>query len=311
MLKKYFEFIKESLQDLGEWVDEIYQKDNSIISLVNKYISEKDPSINLISSVNTLSDDDKLNLKKDLDSYLSGDKKSEVSTSTSQETEIKVNSKNLFKILLKLVTALGLKDKIVKKQKYEDWLIYYNIENVNVKNLKNLSIRFQSMNNFVEKINYDLNHIDIYFGIKEDLIFEFGFVKDNEFIIKCGEFVVNNQNLKFLVMLDSPSAALLKRDFINLNTQRLKMISIVKKSIQKFEIKSDNKTFQLSGIDNILEFGFKGIGEWKDQRITESYLIKFKKELKDYLKGFKWSDKIQISIKDNDFWIYLLIRMKD
>lgn len=311
MLKKYFEFIKESEENLGKWVDEIYQKDNSIISIIGKYITEKDPTINLISAVNTIDGDKKSELKKDLETYLNGKSSTEVSTSTRENTEEKVKNRGLFKILLKVLTALGLKDKVVKTQKWEDWLIYYNVENVNVKNLNNISVRFQSINNFVEKINYDLNHIDIYFGLKDNFLFEFGFVKEGEFIVKIGEFVINNSSLKFLVGLDSPSASLLKRDFVNLTTQKIKDISKIKSAILKYDIKSDNKTFIISGIDNILEFGFKGIGEWKDQKLTDSFLTQFKSEIKEYLKGFNWSDKIKISIKSNDFWVYLLIKSKN
>jgi hypothetical protein len=311
MLKKYFEFIKESEENLGNWIEELYQKDKSIISIVRKYITDKDPSINLASSIDTIDSESKSKLKQDLDSYLNNNSKTEVSTSTREETEIKVNNKGLFKILLKLITALGLKDKVEKVPKWEDWLVYYNIENVNVKNLKNISVRFQSINNFVEKINYDLNHIDIYYGIKDNNIFEFGFVKEGEFVIKIGEFVINNSNLKFLISLDSPSAALMKRDFVNLDNKKVKDISKIKSAIQKFEVKSDIKTFQVAGVDNILEFGFKGLGEWNDQKLTESFLSKFKLEIKEYLRGFKWSDKIQISIKSGDFWVYLLIKSKN
>jgi hypothetical protein len=311
MLKKYFEFIKESEENLGNWIEELYQKDKSIISIVRKYITDKDPSINLASSIDTIDSESKSKLKQDLDSYLNNNSKTEVSTSTREETEIKVNNKGLFKILLKLITALGLKDKVEKVPKWEDWLVYYNIENVNVKNLKNISVRFQSINNFVEKINYDLNHIDIYYGIKDNNIFEFGFVKEGEFVIKIGEFVINNSNLKFLISLDSPSATLMKRDFVNLDNKKVKDISKIKSAIQKFEVKSDTKTFQVAGVDNILEFGFKGLGEWNDQKLTESFLSKFKLEIKEYLRGFKWSDKIQISIKSGDFWVYLLIKSKN
>lgn len=307
-IKKWPNFIKESF---GLQIQKMIESDSDLKNIINGFLVGADPKLNIASALDSLDNSKKEDIKSAIKKYKSGDSKKSVSTSTKQIQKTQTNPKKIFQILLKVITALGKKEeaKIKWNKNTEDWIYYYEVENVNMIELKNISNRFQSISKYVEKIDYTLNHIDIYFGIKTDNTFNFGFSKEKDFNLHIGSFDLNTSNFKFLILLDSPSAWSLKKDLVNIDVNKIKMISKIKKAMNHFEINAQKKSFDVIE-DDILSFGFHGIGVWNDTTLDPNYLQTLKEKIKNYLLQFNWSDKIKIFLNYSEFWVYLNIKLK-
>lgn len=307
-IKKWPNFIKESF---GLQVQKMADNNPELKNIINGFLVGIDPKLNMASAVDSLDDTKKGDIKSAIEKYKSGESRKSVSTSTKQIQKTETNPKKIFQILLKVITALGKKEEAKTKwnKNTEDWIYYYEVENVNMIALKNIANRFQSISRYVEKIDYTLNHIDIYFGIKTDNTFNFGFSKEKDFNLHIGSFDLNASNFKFLLLLDSPSAWSLKKDLVNMDINKIKMVSKIKKAMNSFQISAQKKSFDVIE-DNILSFGFYGIGVWNDTTLDPNYLQTLREKVKNYLLQFNWADKIKIVLNYSEFWVYLNIKLK-
>jgi hypothetical protein len=204
--------------------------------------------------------------------------------------------KYVFNSFLKIITALGLKD--IKPNWYntpDDFLLFFEYES-DYQNISDKFSRFASLQPFVNEIPQ--TNTKLYYGIKLDSNFSFGFYDDK--IIEIGNFNLNKNNLNYLLLIPSASAAHLKRELAYITNQNLKYISLLTKYIKNFHIgNTDERKFEIK--EGILEFKYKGL---KDN------LSDVKNKFIQHLLKSKVSDKILISVKEIDGWIKLSVKLK-
>ena len=135
MIKKFEEFIKES-KSIGQWIESIYN-DDYIKNIVNRYIDNISPDIELSNAIDILDDRIKSDIKYQIEKYLKNgivNKETTIiaSTEINESTEPEVQSdislagKSIFSSFLKSLTALGQKDKSNNIEKCpSQFLLFY------------------------------------------------------------------------------------------------------------------------------------------------------------------------------------------
>lgn len=148
MIKRYLEFIKEDTDNsIGEWVESIYD-DYYIKNIVNRFISDIKPDIKLSNAINLLEDNQKADIKSQIDEYLSNgitDKDPEILASTQIDESVEVTNagKSIFTSFLKSLTALGLKEKLANTERCpSQFLLFYFYENLSSQDVKSIFSRF-------------------------------------------------------------------------------------------------------------------------------------------------------------------------
>jgi hypothetical protein len=317
MINKYKLFIAESKFDeykkeyhsIGEWIEEVSKDDDYLQSIISNYIHDIDTDINISNAVNMLQDFDLKQLFYRIYNYINnGEKEKDVDIMANVEiTEnVKFGGKNMLQSFLKSLTGLGLKESFVSESK-NNFFLFYTSKNVSVLKLKTVFNRFRSLSMFIDRIKYDLNDCDVYYGIKQDMVFEYGFLCDNE-EIKIGSFKINKSTLKSLLLLQSPSALPLKRDILSLDFSDLVLLCTITREMQNYKLSSKSKGPILK--DGVLSFGYYGVGKWDNDVLDEGEYYNIRNNFKNWLIKFKWSDKILVSITHNEYWIYLNFKIK-
>jgi hypothetical protein len=72
IIKKYIQFIKENSGDfnsLGEWVDSL-SNDSYIMNIVNRYLGDIGPDIELSNAINLLDDNEQRDIRSQIEEYL-------------------------------------------------------------------------------------------------------------------------------------------------------------------------------------------------------------------------------------------------
>lgn len=223
-----------------------------------------------------------------------------------EENEIKAG-KHIFNSFLRIITSLGLNDiKPNWDSIPDDFLLFFEYISPYQSVYTNFE-RFPSLAIFRDKIPKD--NCKLYYGIKNDMTFSFGFLNGDK-LVEIGGFKMNAAAIRYLLLLESKSAAHLKRELAYLNVDNLKLSCVVSKYIKDFHPGTTRKrTFKIN--DGILEFGYDGLGTWDNNEVKN--FIDIKKLFQDYLIKFKYRDKILFSIKcdtDNGNYIYLSIKIK-
>jgi hypothetical protein len=215
--------------------------------------------------------------------------------------------KNLFKDYLKVFTALGLKDTKPNYQNSPDeFLTYFISIPVQTNNVKSIMSRFQQFHQYINSIDYNYNECQLYYGIKCDMMFEYG-IKSEENKIVFGQFPVTKSNFRWLILLDSPSASNLKKEIISHNPDKLNLLSKIKSEVKKFNPGETEKRLQPEMIGDIMRFSYQGLSNGNLQ--PDQFQI-LKDNLMNYLMKYKWANKIQISITQDNPWLHLNIRLK-
>lgn len=197
MIKKYLQFINENqineFNSLGEWVESLIH-DEYIKNIISRYTNEIDPSIDLSNAINILDEKTKQEIKAQIDHYLEHgieEKEPQFLISTDIESltesnaeEITIAGKGIFTSFLKSLTSLGQKEAIPSWEKCpEDFLLYYYYPNLQSEIVKQIFSRFKSLTRYLDLIDYQRNEVNLYFGIKCDGDFEYGFHYENNFAI--------------------------------------------------------------------------------------------------------------------------------
>jgi hypothetical protein len=313
-IKKYIEFIFEgqSQDSVGKWIESI--SDDYILNLVSQYTQDVDPSVRLSNAIDILDEFQKEELYQKVKEYIDGTeepKEIEVIASVNSN-EIFENlqaGKNVFKSFLKLLTAMGLKEHQPDWNKTpQDFLIYFLFENVDMSKLKAISSRFKSLDMLINSIDYTVNVCDLYFGIKTDLTFEYGVKTDT--ISPIGIFKVNKSTHNWLMLLDSVSAAPLKRQLSDLTLSKLQIFSKIKQEMSNWNPGYSEKKSIPQISNDVITFGYYGIGKWDNGKLDSGEFENIKTNFKTWLSKFKWSEKILVSVTNNSFWVYFNFKIK-
>ena len=218
-----------------------------------------------------------------------------------------IGGKNIFKSFLKCITALGLKG-IKKSQKIPDgYLLYYLTDSISIVDIKSVLSRFKSINLFIKKIDYTQNEVKLFYGIKNDLTFTYGF-HDTK-VSPIGGFKLNKSSLNYIILQQSPSANAIKHDLVSLDMKKITTLSKINIDFSKFPIKYKSK-YGPDIKDDIITFGYLGIGIWNNGVLDENDFIRIKNEFKNWLKLYKWSNNIVFNITYESFWVYFNLKLK-
>lgn len=113
-----------------------------------------------------------------------------------------------------------------------------------------------------------------------------------------------------MVTLDSPSAHSLKKELISLDFNRLLLCGKIKDEMKKFNPGESQHKMKPTINGGVITFGYYGVGNWSNGQLNTEDLTSIKNNFMSFLSKYKWSEKIQISVTANQFWLYLNIKLK-
>lgn len=325
MIKRYFEFIKESISDikkqhhsLGEWVEDLCEN-KEILELIKPYIDNTNPTVRISNTINVLDEDKQQSIYKIITDYINGTgKETDVRTFvdyTKESLEQDVEAgQNVFKTFLKVITSLGLKDaKPSWANLPDDYLLFFEYKSEYSSIIEKLE-RFSSLSMFKDKL--PKQNCFMYYGIKiikdgrkTELNFNFGFKEDAK-IIKIGSFKVNKGTFNKLSNLESPSSAHLRKELAHLTYENLKLLGEVANHMKSYNPgDTEDKSFKIE--DGVLEFGYKGLGKWFDGKMDNEERDRLRKSFTEHLLKFVNKHRIEASVRpDEKSWIRLNVRIK-
>ena len=297
-------WISESkLINFSLWVSNLTEKDPSLLDIIDEYIEDKDPTIGLENLLDTLNSSQKENLRKRIEDKLSKDSPKQVTASIQSIDPIR--QKTLFKLFVKTLSFIdGIE---VEKKPKSDWLVYFTTKKIWREKLLNLSTRITSINQEVEKIPGDQKWVKAFWGVKNDGLFCYGFYTKSEFYpIQEVKFTGNFS--RYISSLGAKILWEIKRDFMEVTPQNLLLLGKIKTSVDGFDFPSSDK-FSLWE-KHLLHFSWYGLGVWSSREIDTSSFEKIKEEIKEKLRSYRWSNKVKISLRAEEFWIHLYIQIK-
>ncbi len=319
MIKKYIEFISEGkfneFNSLGEWVESLID-DLYIQNIITRYTKEFDPSINLSNVINVLDNKEQREIKYQIDYYLENgikEKEPQILAYTDleplTESEITVAGRGIFISFLKSLTSLGKKETQPSWEKCPDeFLLFYHYPNLQSEDVKQIFSRFKSLTRYLDMIDYQKNETGLYFGIKCDGNFEYGFHYD---VLKpIGQFRLSQSVIKWICQIESKSAHSLKKELVNLTLSDVITLGKIKTDMLTFNPGYHEKKLTPIIKDRVISFGYYGIGKWDNGKLDEGEYLNIKNNFTTWLLSKKWGGKILISVKPNSFWLYLHLKLK-
>jgi hypothetical protein len=322
MIKRYLQFIKENqlmkFNSIGEWVESLMD-DDYVRNIIIRYTSDIDPSISISNAINILDKRDQDEIKLQIDNYLKDgilDKDPEIIASTETEElmetmvqgEISVAGKGVFSSFLKSLTALGKKESSPNWDKCPgDFLIYYHFELMS-QDVKSVISRFKSLLRYEEMIDWGRNEIALYFGIKCNGQFEYGFAYDN--LNPIGQFKLSQSTIKWIVQLESKSSQSLKKELVNLTYFDILTLGKIKTDMISFNPGYYESKSYPTLSDRVISFGYYGFGNWNMGKLNDADLQTTKATFSNFVLSKKWGDKVLVSINPQSFWLWINIKLK-
>jgi hypothetical protein len=312
MIKKYLEYILEN-NNIGEYIEKLSMNHDFIKSMASEYTKSLNPNIRMSNAINTLSKSEKDELMTRVERYLS-DHQGNVDVTTSTPIDLdgveKIEEswgKNVLNSFFKSLTALGFKDNQTESKTIpSEFLIFFKFNDVNVQSVKEIFSRYKSLSTI--EIDYDKNTIGLYFGIKTDLTFEYGYYHDN--LIPIGVFKLNKSTLNGLKTSQLKATSGLKKSITDLSVIDIKILGMIKEEMSKFNPGFYSQKSTPVVDDRMITFGYYGWGKWEMGNLDESDLIKLKADIKNFLQKYKWSDGVLVNITPSQFWCYINIKLK-
>jgi hypothetical protein len=313
MIKKYIDFVQESFNQeehhsLGEYIEGLSKDDQYIQMLIGEYTKDIDASISVSNAINVLDDMDKVELLKRVENHLNG-VEGELSVGTSTPVNLLEESygKNILTTFMKCLTALGFKDNTPEsKEVPAEFLIFFKFIGVDSSKIESVFKRFKSLSSI--QIDYSQPKMVLYFGIKNDGNFEYGYYYDE--LVPIGQFKLNKSTYNSLKLSDLKATSGLKKELVNLKLEDIILMGKIKLEMDKFNPGYFEQKMIPTINDRIMTFGYYGVGKWDNGQLSENDLMSVKDNLKLFLSKYKWSEKIQISLVPSKFWIYVNIKLK-
>lgn len=312
MIKKYNDFIQESFNkdehhSLGEYIEDLSKNDEFIQMIIGEYTKEIDPSISISNAINVLDDMDKVQLLKRVELHLN-DNQGEVDVTTSEVDIIEESyGKNVLTTFMKCLTALGFKDNTPEsKEVPSEFLLFFKFSGIDSSKIESVFKRFKSLQSI--QIDYSQPQMGLYFGIRNEGQFEYGYYYDE--LISIGQFKLNKSSFNSLKLSDLKATSGLKKLLVNLNLENVILMGKIKVEMDKFQpgYFEQKSTPQVS--DKVISFGYYGVGKWDNGKIDEGELMNIKNNLRTFLSKYKWSEKVMININPDKFWVFINIKLK-
>lgn len=319
MIKKYSQFIKEGqingFNSLGEWIESL-MGDEYVRNIVSRYTKEIDPSVDISNAINILDERTKKEISHQIDDYLEHgieEKEPQFLVSTDlealTESEITVAGKGIFNSYLKALTSLGHKEAQPAWEKCpENFIIFYYYPNLDSEVVKQIFTRFKSLSRYLDLLDYQKNETNLYFGIKSNGQFEYGFSYEN--LLPIGQFKLSQSVIKWICQLEWKSAFSLKKELVNLTYSDIITLGQIKSDMQSFTPGYHEKKLSPVIKDRVISFGYFGVGRWDNGKLDEGEFQNIKNNFTTFLLSKKWGGKVLISVKPMSFWVYLNIKLK-
>jgi hypothetical protein len=316
-LKKYNRFILESSSNdfdtIGEYIEKLAEDNEYALNIISQYTKDIHSNIRLANAINLL-DEFTQNLIIDLIlKDKKGEEPGEAEITTHTDIDLlesnEIGGKNLFKCFLKIITALGFKNIKPNWEVTPDiFLMYFNTDFVDYNTLKSVSIRYKYFDDIINS-SKDGNKYRLYYGIRNDMFFEYGLQID-DLAIKYGQFKITKSIINYLAQLTSPSSISLRMLFNDIDYDKLNLFSKIKKEMLSFNPGYTEKKSLPIITDNIITFAYYGIGKWDNGVMDIGEVENVKTNFRNYILKFKWSEKVQYSITTSEFWLKINIKVK-
>lgn len=313
MIKKYSDFIAESFNEeihgtIGEYIEELSKKDDEITHIVNQHIKDVEPWIEISNAINILPDLEQVNLLKRVEKYLTGEKEyPEIFTSTDVNLLEESYGQGILNTFFKCLTALGFKDNSPSNETPSEFLVFFKFSGVESSKIEGVFKRFKSLSSI--EIDYTQPSMGLYFGIRNTGDFEYGYYYDE--LIPIGNFKLNKSTFNKLKLSDLKSTSGLKKALVNYNLDDIKLLGKIKIEMDKFQPGYyEQKSAPFLSDNRVITFGYYGVGKWDNGKLDEGELLNLRGNLKTFLSKYRWSDKIQMSIVPNRFWVYINLKLK-
>lgn len=307
MIKKYPEFKKlKEYPNLGNWIESLCEDDEFIRSIVGEVTGDVDPKVRVSNAVEVLDNSKKVELINRVESYLNGVKKTpKISTSVDvTDSIIESYGKGIFTTFLKCLTALGLKDNSPSDSPSNDWIVYFEFKNLDPFKVNSVFSRFKSLSQIDLNFTYD---VSLYFGIKNNLILEYGwFDKTHN---QIGSFPISKSVVNWIKTSNMKSLTGIRKFLLNISKEDIQIFSKLKSHIQNLEI-GGSKIMIPKISDRVITFGWYGVGKWEDSKMSSENLEVIKDKIRNHILKLKFNEKLLISVTADNFWIYLKIKLK-
>jgi hypothetical protein len=319
MIKKYNQFVLETYSEeihnsLGEYIEDLAKNDEYIQMIVGQMTGDINPSIRLSNAINLLDDLTKVELLKRVENHLNGVEGDTKVTATIDAETVEPNEhidesygKGVLNTFFKCLTALGFKENTPQTNEIPaEFLIFFKFTGIESSKVESVFSRFKSLQSI--KIDYTYPNIGLYFGIKCDGLFEYGYYYDN--LISIGQFKLTKSIYNRIKLSDLKSAAGLKKVLVNLSFEDIILMSKIKVEMDKFNPGHFEQKMVPQINDRIISFGYYGVGKWDNGQLDIGELENIKNNFKTFLIKYKWSEKVMINIYPNKFWVYIQIKLK-
>jgi hypothetical protein len=316
MIKRYNDFIQESFSkedhhSLGEYIEQLAENDEFIQMIVGQMTGDIDASIRMSNAINLLDDLQKVELLKRVENHLNGvEGKTHVSATVDAKTVEPIDEtygKNVLTTFFKCLTALGFKENSPQTNEVPtEFLMFFKLGGVDSSRIEGVFNRFKSL----QSINVDYSHptMGLYFGIKCDGNFEYGYYYDE--LIPIGQFKLTKSIYNQIKLSELKSASGLKKILVNLNFEDVVLMSKIKVEMDKFSPGYFEQKMVPQILERTMTFGFYGVGKWDNGQLDAGEFENVKSNLKTFLMKYKWSEKIMISVQPSKFWVYIQIKLK-
>ena len=181
--------------------------DEYVRNIVSRYTQDIKPDVDLANAINVLDEPIRNEIKAQIENYLkNGIEEKEPTMVASTETEEILESesatagKGILSSFMKTLTALGQKDVKPNWEKCpSDYLIFYSCSNLDSQVVKQVFERFKSLVKFTGMIDYSVNEVGLYYGIKCDGSFEYGVLYDN--MSPIGKFKLSQSIVRWILII--------------------------------------------------------------------------------------------------------------
>ena len=316
MIKRYNDFIQESFSkenhhSLGEYIEQLAENDEFIQMIVGQMTGDIDVSIRMSNAINLLDDLQKVELLKRVENHLNGvEGKTHVAATVDAKTVEPIDEaygKNVLNTFFKCLTALGFKENSPQTNEVPtEFLMFFKLSGVDSSRIEGVFRRFKSL----QSINIDYSHptMGLYFGIKCDGNFEYGYYYD--VLIPIGQFKLTKSTYNQIKLSELKSASGLKKILVNLNFEDILLMSKIKVEMDKFNPGYFEQKMVPQILERTMTFGYYGVGKWDNGQLDAGEFENVKNNLKTFLMKYKWSEKIMISVQPSKFWVYIQIKLK-
>jgi hypothetical protein len=318
MIKKYKDFVSENYSQeihnsIGEYIEKLSENDKFIQMIVGQMTGDIDVSIRMSNAINLLDDLQKVELLKRVENHLNGfegevNVNATVDSGTVIPTEInEAYGKSVLNTFFKCLTALGFKDNTSQTNEVPtEFLIFFKLTGVESSKIEGVFKRFKSL----QSITIDYSHptMGLYFGIKCDGLFEYGYYYDD--LVPIGQFKLTKSVYNQIRLLELKSVSGLKKILVNLNFEDIVLMCKIKTEMDKFSPGYFEQKMVPQINERTMTFGFYGVGKWDNGQLDSGEFENVKSNLKMFLSKYKWSEKIMISIHPSKFWVYIQIKLK-